>query len=102
MGSINRISVRTSVDFPEPDSPMTTNTSPGQTSIETSRTAATHPVLARSSPRESSASALPTTRSACGPKTFQTFLALSSGMPERSIRSMLSGAAVALIAFAVS
>ena len=29
VGSISRISVRTSVDLPEPERPMTTNTSPG-------------------------------------------------------------------------
>ncbi len=72
VGSISRISVRTSVDLPEPDSPMTTNTSPGQTSIEMSRTAATQPVFSRSSARERSASGVPTTLSAFGPNTFQT------------------------------
>ena len=51
VGSIRRMSVRTSVDLPEPESPMTTNTSPGQTSSETSLTATTHPVFARSSAR---------------------------------------------------
>ncbi len=44
---------------PDPERPITTNTSPGQTSNETSRTAATQPVLARSSERESSASGVP-------------------------------------------
>ena len=52
VGSISRISVRTSVDLPDPERPITTNTSPGQTSNETSRTAATQPVFARSSARE--------------------------------------------------
>ena len=51
---------------------MTTNTSPGQTSNETSRTATTHPVFSRSSPRGRSASGEPTSRSPRGPKTFQT------------------------------
>ena len=64
VGSISRISVRTSVDLPEPERPITTNTSPGQTSSETSLTAATQPVLARSSERGSSASGVPTIRSA--------------------------------------
>ena len=50
VGSISRISVRTSVDLPDPDSPMTTNTLPGLTSSETSRTAATQPVFSRNSP----------------------------------------------------
>ena len=82
---------------------MTTNTSPGQTSSETSRTAAMQPVFARSSLRERSASGLPTMRSARGPKTFQTFSALISGAPLRSTRWVLdSGAARALIPFAGS
>jgi len=42
---------RTSVDLPDPDKPMTTNTSPGATSKETSRTAIVLPVLARNSVR---------------------------------------------------
>ena len=71
VGSISRISVRTSVDLPEPERPMTTNTSPGQISSETSRTATVLPLLARSSPRDRSASGLPTIRSPCGPNTFQ-------------------------------
>ena len=39
------MSVRTSVDLPDPDRPMTTNTSPGQISIVTSLTATTVPGL---------------------------------------------------------
>ena len=79
VGSIRRISVRTSVDLPEPERPMTTNTSPGQTSSETSLTAATQPVLARSSERGSSASGVPMMLSAFGPKIFQTPLARMMG-----------------------
>ena len=60
---------------------MTTNTSPGQTSSETSLTAATQPVLARSSERGSSASGVPTMLSAFGPKIFQTPLARMMGSP---------------------
>ena len=73
------MSVRTSVDLPEPESPMTTNTSPGQTSIETSRTATTQPVFSRSSPRGRNASGEPTSRSPRGPKTFQTPSARMTG-----------------------
>ena len=69
---MSRMSVRTSVDFPDPESPMTTKTSPGHTSIETSRTATTQPVFSRSSRRGSSASGEPTSFSPFGPKTFQT------------------------------
>ena len=81
VGSISRISVRTSVDLPEPDSPMTTNTSPGLMSIETSRTATTQPVLRCSSERERSASGEPMILSAPGPKTFQMPSARTSGSP---------------------
>ncbi len=84
VGSISRISVRTSVDLPDPDRPMTTNTSPGQTWSDTSRTAATQPVFSRSSPRGRSASGLPMIRSAFGPKTFQTPSARIRGSPRCS------------------
>ena len=85
VGSIRRISVRTSVDLPEPESPITTKTSPGQTSKETSRTAATQPCFSRSSPRERSASGVPITRPACRPKIFQTPTAWISGALLRSM-----------------
>src|SRR6266516_3919547 len=84
VGSISLISVRTSVDFPEPARPITTKTSRGQTSNETSRTAATQLCFARSSLRESSASGVPTIRSALRPKIFQTPCTLISGAPLRS------------------
>ena len=45
VGSWMRLIMRTSVDLPEPDNPMTTKTSPWATSNETSRTAATQPGL---------------------------------------------------------
>ena len=51
---------------------MTTNTSPGATSNETSRTAATQPDWASSSLRLRSASGVPTTLSALGPNTFHS------------------------------
>jgi hypothetical protein len=40
VGSSSRLMHRTSVDFPLPDRPITTNVSPGRTSNDTSRTAA--------------------------------------------------------------
>ena len=64
---------RTSVDFPEPERPITTNTSPGATSNETSRTAIVLPVFARNSVRDRLASAEPITFSGLFPKTFHTF-----------------------------
>ncbi len=70
VGSIRRVRHRTRVDLPEPDRPITTNTSPGATSNDTSRTAATQPVWFSSSLRVRSASGVPTTLSALGPNTF--------------------------------
>ena len=46
VGSISRVRQRTSVDLPLPDRPMTTKTSPGLTSNETSRTAIVPPCAA--------------------------------------------------------
>src|SRR3712207_8902295 len=58
LGSTSRLSNRTSVDLPEPDSPMTTNSSPRSTAKLTSWTASVAPVRRRISerPRPSSAS----------------------------------------------
>ena len=47
VGSISRVRHRTRVDLPEPDRPMTTNTSPRATSKLMSRTAVTQPVCSR-------------------------------------------------------
>src|SRR3954465_14298751 len=71
VGSMSRVRQRTSVDLPEPDNPITTNTSPGATSKLTSRTAAVQPVLDIRSRRDSAVrSASAGTRSAFGPNTF--------------------------------
>src|SRR5690242_7289454 len=51
VGWISRLMHRTSVDLPEPDSPMTTKTSPERTANETPATATTLPVLFRMSSR---------------------------------------------------
>ena len=95
VGSISRIRVRTSVDLPEPERPITTKTSPGQTLIDTSRTAATQPVFSRSSLRDSSASGVPRTRWALLPKIFHTPSARMSGSPLRSTRSPFEPGATA-------
>ena len=58
------------MDLPEPERPITTNTSPGATSKDTSLTAATQPVLACSSLRDRSASGVPMILSALSPKIF--------------------------------
>ena len=47
--SMSRVMQRTSVDFPEPDSPMMTSVSPRAMSMETLRTAAMYPALRMSS-----------------------------------------------------
>ena len=70
VGSMSRVRHRTRVDLPEPDRPITTKTSPGATSNDTSRTAATQPVWLSRSLRLRSASGVPTTLSALGPNTF--------------------------------
>ena len=70
VGSMRRVMQRTSVDLPLPDRPMTTKTSPGQTSKETSRRAIIEPVLPRSSSRDRSASGVPMILCSAGPKTF--------------------------------
>ena len=96
VGSIRRTRVRTSVDLPEPERPITTNTSPGQTSKLTSRTAVMHPVFSRSSERERSASGVPMILSAWGPKTFQTSSTVISGSRVRSTRSDTLGTTASL------
>ena len=73
VGSINRVMQRTSVDLPEPESPITTKTSPGATSKETSRTAIVLPVFARNSCLDSKASGVPIIASGFDPKTFHRF-----------------------------
>ena len=83
--------------MPEPERPITTNTSPGHTSSDTSLTAATQPVVARSSARESSASAEPGIFSAPGPNTFHTPDASISGVPVRSISGRAAAAATLTI-----
>jgi hypothetical protein len=60
---------------------MTTNTSPGYSSNDTSRTAATQPVFRRSSDLGRSASGVPMTLSAFRPKIFQMPSARMSGGP---------------------
>ena len=71
VGSMSRVSRRTSVDLPEPERPITTKTSPGATSKPTSRMPTTWPVFSCSSLRESWASGLFMIASAFGPKIFQ-------------------------------
>ena len=81
VGSISRVSRRTSVDLPEPDRPMTTNTSPGATSNETSLTPTTQPVFSFRSDRERSASGVPMILSPPGPKIFQRLSTIKARAP---------------------
>ena len=78
-GSLSRVRQRTSVDLPDPERPMTTKTSPGATSKDTSLTAAMHPVFSSISGRLSCASGEPMIDSALGPNTFQRFFTDSVG-----------------------
>src|SRR6186713_831586 len=94
VGSIRRISVRTSVDLPEPERPITTNTSPGQTSSETSRTAATQPVFARNSARGNAASGVPITWLAFEPKIFHTPVARITGSSPAPFETAAGGTLV--------
>ena len=73
VGSINLVKHLTNVDLPEPDNPITTKTSPGATSKETSFTAAVLPVFALNSERERLASAELTIFSGLSPNTFHKF-----------------------------
>ena len=73
---------RTRVDLPDPERPITTNTSPGATSNETSRTAIVLPVFSRNSGRVRSTNGEPTTLSALAPNTFQRFFTEIIGAPE--------------------
>ena len=88
VGSMSRVSSRTSVDLPDPESPITTKTSPGFTSKDTSFTAATQPVLACSSLRGRSASGVPMILSALGPKIFQSPVDRQGGV---AVRGRLRG-----------
>ena len=74
---------------------MTTNTSPGRTSNETSRTATLEPVDSRSSSRLSSASGVPMIRCSPGPKIFHRprteIVALSIGAAASARRACANG-----------
>src|SRR5215213_5412156 len=85
VGSISRVRHRTSVDLPEPDSPMTTKTSPGATEKLRSQTAATQPVLFLSSLRDMpDSSADRGTWSALAPNTFHRLRTSITGCADPS------------------
>ena len=90
VGSTSRVRQRTSVDLPEPDSPMTTKTSPGATSKLTSRTAAVQPRCSISSRRDSAqAAASLRHRRRLGPKTFHRSRTEIAGSCDRRRRRPL-------------
>ena len=98
VGSISRVRHRTSVDFPEPDRPITTNTSPQPTSKLTSRTATAHPVFFLMSWTLSlSMLSSHATSEALVPKTFHSPSTLSSA----SLRPGVGGATTAVGALSV-
>ncbi len=98
VGSISRVRQRTSVDLPEPDRPITTNTSPGATSNDTSLTPTTQPVFSFRSARESSASGVPRTLSQLRPKIFQRFLTERAASPPDDVASDAGWVVVLVIA----
>ena len=89
VGSISRVSSRTSVDLPEPERPITTKTSPGATSNETSRMPTTWPVFSWRSLRDSWASPLAMILSARGPKIFQSPSTWTAGDSELLVLSVV-------------
>ena len=91
VGSISRVSSRTSVDLPEPERPMTTKTSPGATSKETSLTPTTQPVFSLRSARHRSASGVPMIRSEPLPKIFQRLRTDQRGVAAGGTRVAGSG-----------
>src|SRR5689334_19990571 len=90
LGSTRRDMQRTSVDLPEPDSPMMTKISAWRTSMETSRTARTRPAATSCSSEGSGCWARKA--SAPWPNSFQTFRQLSV-----IVVSAASGAALAAV-----
>ena len=82
VGSISRVRQRTRVDLPDPDSPITTKTSPGATSNDTSLTPTTQSVFSLSSARDRSASGVPMISSDPLPKIFQRLRTDSAASPE--------------------
>src|SRR6266851_7069331 len=73
LGSINRLTCRTRVDLPLPDSPMMQKTSPAPTTNDTSATASTHWKRARTSARSSPSRMRSASASGARlPNTFQT------------------------------
>src|SRR3954470_14019225 len=70
LGSMSRLSSRTSVDLPDPDNPITTNSSPRSTVKLTSWTASVAPVRRRISVRPSPSPASRSASCSRAPKTF--------------------------------
>src|SRR5262245_301245 len=94
VGSMRRERQRTTVDFPEPESPMITKISPLATSKETSHAAGTWPEALSLS---IASSASPLAPSAClrvsgalGPNTFHSDRQLKLGLAIRSSPDALS------------
>ncbi|SAL01612.1 hypothetical protein AWB81_06079 [Caballeronia arationis] len=74
VGSMSRLRRRTSVDFPEPESPMMTKISPALTARLTSSTATMLPVCAKISLRPRPCFRSSAARSGLAPKIFERFL----------------------------
>ena len=103
VGSIRRVRQRTSVDLPLPDRPMTTKTSPGFTSNDTSRTATVPPWAATAASMASASGGLPAplaTFASAGPKTFHRSRTVSPPAVPSGIGSVMVALTLRSIAVA--
>src|SRR5919202_4080780 len=80
LGSMSRLSSRTRVDLPDPDRPMTTNSSPRSTSKPTSWTASVLPVRRWISSRPTPSPARRNASRSRAPKTLVSPVARSTGV----------------------
>ena len=98
VGSISRLSRRTSVDLPEPERPMTTKISPALTLRLTSLTATMFPVCSKISFRPRPCLISSAARSGFGPKIFDRFLTVRISVPETAMGFATAETSSALIA----
>ena len=84
VGSMSLDRHRIRVDFPDPDSPMTTNVSPRSTEKDASRTATRHPVRSCTSWRLAASATRVSAAAMSLPKIFVTRLQ-TSGAPSATL-----------------
>lgn len=96
VGGINPVRQRTSAHLPDPESPMTANTSPGATPNDTSRTQATQPVSATQSAPDNPPLGPLMTCSGFDPKTFpypRTEMVAEESWAPSTLISVVTGSA---------